>query len=196
MKSKISSLILAATLALVQHGQAFTTTLNIDIFGPITGGSGVYNLRLGTYQNIGGLSNNSVNAYNQLVAGFNTAYTVSGLDGAALASTVASYTAEITSPYSNTAGFDNSIFWFLTDTGGSTFGLYRGNGAWNNGQPFAEEAFGLAADSVTAIYGSLNTGSGTISANATAIPEPASGSLFLLGAAGVLALRRLRKTNV
>ena len=29
-----------------------------------------------------------------------------------------------------------------------------------------------------------------------AIPEPASGSLFLLGAAGVLALRRLRKTNV
>ena len=85
MKSKISSLILASLLALVQHGQAFTTTLNIDIFGPITGGSGVYNLRLGTYQNIGGLSNNSVDAYNQLVAGFNTAYTVSGLDGAALA---------------------------------------------------------------------------------------------------------------
>ena len=35
---------------------------------------------------------------------------------------------------------------------------------------------------------------GTISG--VAIPEPASGSLFLIGAAGVLALRRLRKTNV
>ena len=32
--------------------------------------------------------------------------------------------------------------------------------------------------------------------SATAIPEPASGSLVLLGAAGVLALRRLRKSNV
>jgi len=32
--------------------------------------------------------------------------------------------------------------------------------------------------------------------SASAIPEPASGSLFLLGTAGVLALRRLRKTNV
>ena len=194
MKNKINSLILASLLALVQHGQAFTTTLTVDIFGPITGGSGVYDLRLGTYQNIGGLSSNSVDAYNQLVAGFNTAYFINDLDGAALASTVASYTANITSPYSDTAGFDNSIFWFLTDTGGSTFGLYRGNGEWNNGQPFAEEAFGLAADSVTAIYGSLDTGAGALSA--TAIPEPASGSLFLLGAAGVLALRRLRKSNV
>ena len=46
-----------------------------------------------------------------------------------------------------------------------------------------------------AIVGSSAGSTFTLS-SATAIPEPASGSLFLLGATGVLALRRLRKSNV
>lgn len=46
-----------------------------------------------------------------------------------------------------------------------------------------------------AIYGT-SAGNEFRLSSATAIPEPASGSLFLIGAAGVLALRRLRKSNV
>ena len=65
-------------------------------------------------------------------------------------------------------------------------------GAGNDGDPRSD--FGLDPFSGTVIAGVANTSTYTITG--VAIPEPASGSLFLLGAAGVFALRRLRKTNV
>lgn len=46
-------------------------------------------------------------------------------------------------------------------------------------------------------FGSVSGGSfGLSSVTSTVVPEPSSASLMLLGAAGILALRRLRKNNV
>ena len=59
------------------------------------------------------------------------------------------------------------------------------------------DIFTLASSTVTAVYGATND---TVGDNGTiytsTVPEPSSASLMLLGAAGILALRRLRKNNV
>ena len=197
MKSlKIHAFIAAALLGLSQTTEAFTTSLSFDIASPIynsDGTSGVYNIRIGTYQGISSLSSDALTAYNQLAAGFNTVYTASGVASDAMPS----YSAlSVVSPYSAAGGFDNSIFWFLTNTDGDRFALFKGTDTWNDGNPIPVQATGLGWDSVTAVFGSIDTGGEALRLSATAVPEPTSGSLFLLGAAGVLALRRLRKNNV
>jgi hypothetical protein len=59
------------------------------------------------------------------------------------------------------------------------------------------DIFTLASNTVTAVYGSTDNAVGDNGTLYTStVPEPSSASLMLLGAAGVLALRRLRKTNV
>ena len=57
-------------------------------------------------------------------------------------------------------------------------------------------AGGAGADALTGFGTASSTGFQLSSVTSTVVPEPSSASLMLLGAAGVLALRRLRKTNV
>lgn len=207
MKNKFATLILAGLMALSAQNRAmaFETELNLDIFTPISGGSGTYTIRIGTYQ--GFLDSANVTAFQQLTANFNTAYTISNLDGSAIDvlnpyHVVAQVIA--TSPYSAAAGYDNTVYYWITDTSNSTFALLRGIDTewWDGAGLGSTDAFGVAGDSVTTLFGSMDTsegvnlGAGAITTAGVAIPEPTSGSLFLLGAAGVLALRRLRKTNV
>jgi len=101
---------------------------------------------------------------------------------------------------------DNRALAFVSYSDGATIqeiGLYDLGFSWTSPSDPIAVAFGLSenwtlsAEQVTAIYGAANAGSGTYGALTTStVPEPSSASLMLLGAVGVLALRRLRKTNV
>ena len=101
---------------------------------------------------------------------------------------------------------DNRALAFVSYSDGSTIqeiGLYDLGFSWTSPSDPIAVAFGLSenwtlsAEQVTAIYGAANAGAGTYGALTTStVPEPSSASLMLLGAAGVLALRRLRKSNV
>jgi hypothetical protein len=78
------------------------------------------------------------------------------------------------------------------------FGFDWGNAADTGAFPLGlYDIFTLASSIVTPIYGSTNDNAG---ANGTiytsTVPEPSATSLILLGAAGILALRRLRKNIV
>ena len=57
-------------------------------------------------------------------------------------------------------------------------------------------AGGAGADALSGFGTASATGFALSSVTSTVVPEPSSASLMLLGAAGVLALRRLRKNNV
>ncbi|NBU72809.1 MAG: PEP-CTERM sorting domain-containing protein [Bacteroidetes bacterium] len=205
MRNKISNIIAAGLLALTAHSQAFDTTLNLDIYTPITSPhASLYTLKVGTYQ--GALSSDPFTAFGQLSANFNTAYTVSNLRGAEISgdNIYSVIEATVASPYSTAAGYDNSVYYWIADQADTTFALLKGvDTYWWDGKGLGStDTFGIAGDSVTALFGSIDTsagvngGLGSIATTATGIPEPTSGSLFLVGAAGVLALRRLRKTNV
>lgn len=110
----------------------------------------------------------------------------------------------LTSIFSNS--LDNRALAFVSYSNGGVVqevGLYDFGFNWGNPADTAAyplgvyDIFTLASSTVTAVYGSTddNTGAnGTISTST--VPEPSSASLMLLGAAGMLALRRLRKTNV
>ena len=110
----------------------------------------------------------------------------------------------LTSIWSSTQ--DNRALAFVSYSDGSTIqeiGLYDLGFSWTSPSDPIAVAFGLsenwtlAASQVTAIYGAADAGAGTYGALTTStVPEPSSASLMLLGAAGVLALRRLRKSNV
>ena len=101
---------------------------------------------------------------------------------------------------------DNRALAFVSYSDGSTIqeiGLYDLGFSWTSPSDPIAVAFGLSenwtlsAEQVTAIYGAANAGSGTYGALTTStVPEPSSASLMLLGAAGMFALRRLRKNNV
>lgn len=77
------------------------------------------------------------------------------------------------------------------------FGFNWGNPADTESFPVGVyDIFTLASNTVTPVFGSANDAvgdNGTI--YTSTVPEPSSASLMLLGAAGVLALRRLRKKN-
>ena len=63
-------------------------------------------------------------------------------------------------------------------------------------QSFSLDDAGFSGAAPVAGFGSVNGGSFSLSSvTSTVVPEPTSASLLLLGAAGVLALRRLRKSN-
>jgi len=110
----------------------------------------------------------------------------------------------LTSIFSNS--LDNRALAFVSYSNGGVVqevGLYDFGFNWGNPADTAAyplgvyDIFTLASSTVTAVYGSTddNIGAnGTISTST--VPEPSSASLMLLGAAGMLALRRLRKTNV
>ena len=98
---------------------------------------------------------------------------------------------------------DNRALAFVTYSGlggVEEIGLYAFNFDWGNpGEAdFPGNIFTLAANNVEAVYGlsdsEANNGNGLLTTST--VPEPSSASLMLLGAAGVLALRRLRKNNV
>ena len=101
---------------------------------------------------------------------------------------------------------DNRALAFVTVTNGGVveeiglydFGFNWGDPADTGSFPLGVyDIFTLASSTVTAVYGATND---TVGDNGTiytsTVPEPSSASLMLLGAAGVLALRRLRKNNV
>jgi len=110
----------------------------------------------------------------------------------------------LTSIFSNS--LDNRALAFVSYSNGGVVqevGLYDFGFNWGNPADTAAyplgvyDIFTLASSTVTAVYGSTddNIGAnGTISTST--VPEPSSASLMLLGAAGMLALRCLRKTNV
>jgi hypothetical protein len=82
-------------------------------------------------------------------------------------------------------------------------GLYDLGFFWTSPSDPIAVAFGLSenwtlsAEQVTSIYGAADANASTYGALTTStVPEPSSASLMLLGAAGVFALRRLRKNNV
>jgi hypothetical protein len=112
--------------------------------------------------------------------------------------------APLTSIWSSTQ--DNRALAFVSYSDGFTIqeiGLYDLGFSWTSPSDPIAVAFGLsenwtlAASQVTAIYGAADAASGTYGALTTStVPEPSSASLMLLGTAGVLALRRLRKSNV
>lgn len=110
----------------------------------------------------------------------------------------------LTSIFSNS--LDNRALAFVSYSNGGVVqevGLYDFGFNWGNPADTAAyplgvyDIFTLASSTVTAVYGSTDD---NIGANGTiytsTVPEPSSASLMLLGAAGMLALRRLRKTNV
>ena len=101
---------------------------------------------------------------------------------------------------------DNRALAFVTVTNGGVveeiglydFGFNWGDPADTGSFPVGVyDIFTLASSTVTAVYGATND---TVGDNGTiytsTVPEPSSASLMLLGAAGILALRRLRKNNV
>ena len=110
----------------------------------------------------------------------------------------------LTSIFSNS--LDNRALAFVTYSSGGVVtevGLYDFGFNW--GDPADEgsfplglyDIFTLASNTVTAVYGTTDNLAGDNGAIYTStVPEPSSASLMLLGAAGVLALRRLRKNNV
>ena len=110
----------------------------------------------------------------------------------------------LTSIFSNS--LDNRALAFVTYSSGEVVtevGLYDLGFNW--GDPADEgsfplglyDIFTLASNTVTAVYGTTDNLAGDNGAIYTStVPEPSSASLMLLGAAGVLALRRLRKNNV
>ena len=113
--------------------------------------------------------------------------------------------AALNSIYSNSQ--DNRALAFVTYSSGSTvqeIGLYDLGFSWGNPADTGSYPFGLydyislGADApVTAVYGSADPNTGTYGTLSTStVPEPSSASLMLLGTVGVLAFRRLRKTNV
>ena len=64
-------------------------------------------------------------------------------------------------------------------------------------QSFDPGDAGFSGAAPVAGFGGVSGGSFSISSvTSTVVPEPSSASLMLLGAAGILALRRLRKSNV
>ena len=104
------------------------------------------------------------------------------------------------------SSLDNRALAFVTVTEGDVveeiglydFGFNWGDPADTGSFPVGVyDIFTLASSTVTAVYGATND---TVGDNGTiytsTVPEPSSASLMLLGAAGVLALRRLRKNNV
>ena len=201
MQNKFATLVVAGLMALTAQSQAFNTTITLDILTPISGGSGVFTLKVGSFQ--GTLSADSYTAFQQLSsASWVNGATFTNLDGSSISGGSPAYLAaqNVNSPYSDSVGADNSVYFWLTDTSSTTFALMKGiDTYWWDGQGAGTtDNFGIAGDSVTAVFGTLNTsaGGGVGAIGAVGIPEPASGSLFLIGAAGVLALRRLRKTNV
>lgn len=101
---------------------------------------------------------------------------------------------------------DNRALAFVTYSSGGVvqevglydFGFDWGNPADTGTFPLGVyDIFTLGSSTVTAVYG---LGDDNVGANGTiytsTVPEPSSASLVLLGAAGVFALRRLRKNNV
>ena len=104
------------------------------------------------------------------------------------------------------SSLDNRALAFVSYSNGGVveeIGLYDFGFNWGNPADTAAypvgvyDIFTLASSTVTAVYGSTDNSvgdNGTI--YTSTVPEPSSASLMLLGAAGVLALRRLRKNNV
>ena len=94
--------------------------------------------------------------------------------------------------------FDNTVLALITNTTNNQLALINLGINWSD--PNVTTAGGVLTDTValtagsgsTAIWGSTH-GSYI---NTTSVPEPSSASLMMIGAAGVLALRRLRKSNV
>jgi len=110
----------------------------------------------------------------------------------------------LTSIFSNS--LDNRALAFVSYSNGGVveeIGLYDFGFNWGDPADTAAypvgvyDIFTLASSTVTAVYGATND---TVGDNGTiytsTVPEPSSASLMLLGAAGILALRRLRKNNV
>jgi len=104
------------------------------------------------------------------------------------------------------SSLDNRALAFVSYSNGGVveeIGLYDFGFNWGDPADTAAypvgvyDIFTLASSTVTPIYGSTDDNAG---ANGTiytsTVPEPSSTSLILLGAAGILALRRLRKNNV
>ena len=112
--------------------------------------------------------------------------------------------APLNSIFSNS--FDNRALAFVSYSNGGVveeiglydFGFNWGDPADTGAYPLGVyDIFTLASNTVTAVYGSTNDSvgdNGTI--YTSTVPEPSSASLMLLGAAGMFALRRLRKNNV
>jgi len=108
----------------------------------------------------------------------------------------------LTSVYSGAPGASNRAFALITSSDNSAFALLDfgfdfANPADNEAYPFgAFDTLPVNRATSTLWYGTPSgTGNGTIGL-VSSVPEPSSASLMLLGAAGVLALRRLRKSNV
>jgi hypothetical protein len=200
MNKHLLTIILASLVAGTSHTHAFTTTLDLTVLSPISGGSGIFTLKVGTFQ--GALSNDVGTAYGQLnSASWLTGATFSNITGSSISQTSPLFLLQdVASPYSSAPGYDNSVYYWLEDTSSSVFALMQGIETywWDGRGTGSTDVFGLDNESVTVLFGSVNTSSNGTSGvyTATAIPEPTAGSLFLLGAAGVLVLRRLRKTNV
>lgn len=110
----------------------------------------------------------------------------------------------LTSIYDGTK--DNRALAFVSYSSGGVVqevGLYDFGFDWGNPADTAAyplgvyDIFTLASNTVNVIYGAANDSAGNYGTISTStVPEPSSASLMLLGAAGVLALRRLRKNNV
>ena len=104
------------------------------------------------------------------------------------------------------SSLDNRALAFVSYSNGGVveeIGLYDFGFNWGNPADTAAypvgvyDIFTLASSTVTAVYGSTNDSVGVNGTIYTStVPEPSSASLLLLGAAGVFALRRLRKNNV
>jgi hypothetical protein len=101
---------------------------------------------------------------------------------------------------------DNRALAFVSYSSGGVVqevGLYDFGFDWGNPADTAAyplgvyDIFTLASNTVAAIFGTTDDNVGDYGTIYTStVPEPSSASLMLLGAAGVLALRRLRKNNV
>ena len=166
-----------------------------------------------------GWNMNSVSTFaSWYAANSRTLYTWTGVTGSAIDSESNDYyrnfTDDITmenrvggplaSIYSTTQNNEALAFVTYSVSGAvEELGLFSFGVNWENptAADFPGNNFAFDATGMSAVLGGLDTsanyGYGIASTvTATGIPEPTSGSLFLLGAAGVLALRRLRKTNV
>ena len=104
------------------------------------------------------------------------------------------------------SALDNRALAFVTYSNGGgvqEIGLYDLGFNWANPVDTAAyplgafDLFTLGADVVTPVYGAADANAGTYGSLSTStVPEPSSASLVFVGAAGILALRRLKKNNV
>ena len=218
------ALLLSLVLASFTARAADPTELQLSVLAKLglegtTGGTsdtfsvtfGAFNGSFGTLLGrIGSATDTTSSFLSYFNANSRSIYTWSGLVGNAITdsetyyrnfsadSSVESYAGAPLNSIFN-AAYDNSILALITNTSNDQLALIDLGVDWAN--PTIATAGGVLLDVAslstaagsTALIGTL--GAGFIN-TATAIPEPSSASLMLLGAAGVLALRRLRKSNV